>query len=106
MTKHDNLDYEESIAGLPGADLIMTGLNDLRQGAHTECSLLVSIASPRLRHLGFDVPESKDIPSPHEHQLYSLLEQTHGEAAYSRYNSLLRRIASFSQSLEHRLNAK
>jgi hypothetical protein len=92
----------EELAGLPGADLVLTGLPELQQEEPTECALLVLIASPRLRRLGFQIPERPDIARPYEHRLYELLERDHGAGAYSRYNSLLRRIVSFSQALEHR----
>ena len=100
--KRNSRDLEQGLTGLPGADLFVSGLDDLRNGDFTENALLVLIASPRLRGLGFAVPERTDIARPYEHQLYSLLEETHGEAAYSRYGSLIRRIVSFSRACDHR----
>ena len=90
------------LAGLPGADLVVRGMSEIRGAELTECALLVLIAAPRLRHLGLDVPERNDIPRPYEHQLFGLLERTHGKAAYSRYGSLIRRLTSFSRSLAAR----
>jgi len=90
------------LAGLPGAELVLRGLEEVRGAEPTECALLVLIAAPRLRGLGLEVPERDDIPGPYEHQLYALLERTHGDAAYSRYGSLIRRIVSFSRSLATR----
>ena len=45
-----------SDADLPGAELVEAGLADLVAGTETDEALLVSIAAPRLRALGFDVP--------------------------------------------------
>ena len=45
-----------SHTGLPGAELIDAGLADLASRTETDASLLVSMAAPRLRSLGFDVP--------------------------------------------------
>ena len=84
---------------LPGAELVEQGLEDLANDRITELALLVLIAAPRLKGLGIDVP---DRPSsrPHEHQLYDRLEQRLGTDAHSQYNSLIRRIVSFSRALE------
>ena len=90
----------EELESLPGADLVLTGLRELQEKEPGECGLLVLIASTSLRSLGINVPERMDVPLPYEHQLYSLLEATHGDGAYSRYNSLLRRIIGFEHALE------
>ncbi len=80
---------------LPGAELIEGGLADLRIGAETDASLLVSMAAPRLRALGFDVPE----PLPDaELRLYRRLATRHGAAAHARYNALVRRLVSFQRA--------
>jgi hypothetical protein len=88
-----------SIPLLPGEDLVRAGLGDLAQDRVTDCSLLVLIASPRLRGLGLNVPERKaDVPF--EHQLYERLEERLGPGAHSHYNSLIRRIVSYARSLD------
>src|SRR6476659_2498648 len=92
---------QEALAGLPGAELVLAGLQEIEEEEPTESALLILIASPRLRRLGFEIPQRPDIVRPYEHQLYGLLEKTYGAAAYSRYNALLRRIVSFCQALEH-----
>lgn len=97
-------DLERAADGLPGAELVVPGMRDLREGRISEASLLVSIAAPRIRRLGFHVPDIEDVPWPYERQLYALLERTLGRGAYSRYNSLIRRIVSFSSALEGRKN--
>ena len=82
--------------GLPGADLIARGVEDLRAGKRTVSALLVSIGAPRLRQLGLEVPP----PVPQaEHRLYALLQQNEPDAAHSRYNSLVRRLVSFERAL-------
>jgi hypothetical protein len=85
-------------AGLPGHDLVQTGLSDLARGVESVEALLVSIGAPRLRRLGLDVPESP-FPSP-EHRLYERLRQDDPDGAHSRYNALLRRLVSFERAAE------
>jgi hypothetical protein len=80
---------------LPGADLIEAGLVDLRRGARTEAAWLVSIGAPRLRRLGFDVPDP--LPDP-ERGLYELLARRDPGAAHGRYNALVRRLVSFERA--------
>ena len=82
---------------LPGSDLIAAGLEDLSRGAHSIPALLVSIGAPRLKRLGFQVPNP--IPDP-EHRLYELLRQADPDAAHSRYNALVRRLVSFERAAE------
>jgi len=45
------------IDDLPGHELASEGLLDLAEGRESESALLVVMAAPRLRSLGFDVPE-------------------------------------------------
>ena len=42
-------------SGLPGAELIQQGLDDLAAGRESEAALLVLIGRPRLRELGFAI---------------------------------------------------
>ncbi len=87
---------QPSLTGLPGADLVEKGLDDLQRRAETVESLLVSIGAPRLRACGVDVAEP--IPSP-EKALYGLLAERHGDAGHGRYNALLRRLVSYEHAL-------
>lgn len=82
-------------ASLPGADLVERGLAALARGQVTAESLLVSIAAPRLRALGTDVPAT--LPDP-ELELYRLLVREHGDAAHGRYNALVRQMVSFQRA--------
>ena len=87
--------------GLPGADLIEQGLADLRAHRITEHALLVLVGEPRLRALDIIFPDCRpSFKGPVEHAFYDLLEQKYDRDAYSRYNSMLRRMASFAHALE------
>ena len=105
MTKRLQL-AEEELVQLPGGALVLAGMKEIDRTEPAENALLVLVASPRLRRLGFDIPERPDIRRPYEHRLYELLESTHGSGAYSRYNSLLRRIDSFCHALEQRVGRR
>lgn len=83
--------------GLPGADLVASGLADLAREVRSAPALLVAIGAPRLRALGVDVPGS-EIASP-EHALYELLAASEVDAAHSKYNALIRRLVSFERAL-------
>lgn len=88
------------LAGLPGEELVRRGLQELERGELSEAGLLVLIAEPRLNALGIAVKSPLKIEGPVEHALYTLLEQKWGADAFSRYNSLVRRIVSFARALE------
>ncbi len=88
---------------LPGEALVRQGLADLAANRLTDFSLLVLLAGPRLKRLGLEIPE-RDFPRPYEHQLYSRIEERLGPAAFSHYNSLLRRIVSYARALEREQN--
>ncbi len=81
---------------LPGHELVSAGLRDLSVGRESEASLLVTMAAPRLRALGLDVPAGPSDPS---HRLYGLLAEHEG--AHSRYNALVGRVVSFARAAEH-----
>lgn len=85
-------------ADLPGHDLVSAGLADLAAGRETECALLVAMAAPRLRALGFDVPAGGG-PQP-SHRLYALISQT-DVGAHTRYNALVGRMTSYARAAEH-----
>ena len=100
-----NKNPAEFFEGLPGAELVVRGLANLTASEFTEEALLVLVAAPRLRRLGIVISEIS-VQRPFEHRLYELLEERYGHDAYSRYNSLLRRIISFSRALERERAAK
>ena len=80
---------------LPGADLVRDGLRDLAAGVESAEALLVLIGAPRLRRLGFDVPDTPDFP---EDRLYAHLSVEYGNGAHSKYNALVRRLVSFERA--------
>jgi hypothetical protein len=86
------------ITGLPGEDLIRRGLADFHAGRLTVAACLIHIARPRLTRAGLVAADYPTMESP-EIQLFRLLQQD-GEDAYSRYNSLLRELASFENCLD------
>jgi hypothetical protein len=82
----------------PGHELVSEGLADLAAGRESESALLVAMAAPRLRALGFEVPAGGgERPS---HRLYELLSDR-GQGAHSRYNALIARMVSFARAAEH-----
>ena len=87
--------------GLPGSEVVSQGRADLKKGILSESALLVLIAEPRLRSLGIQLtPCNLAIQGPVEHALYTLIEERLGPGAHSFYNSLIRRIVSFTHALE------
>ena len=82
---------------LPGAEIIEKGLADLDAERETVESLGFNWSSPP-QTTGIVVPQNT-FPSP-EHRLYDLLFKTDPETAYSRYNSLIRRLVSFERAAE------
>jgi hypothetical protein len=90
-----------SLNELPGAELILPGLDDLNHGKmNTVGSLLVAIAATRLTEAGLDVHKHRLAAEP-ELTLYALLEDERDDA-YLYYNALLNRLNSFCNALELR----
>ena len=86
------------LSALPGGDVVAAGLRDLRAGVESIEAALLRVAATNLRAHGFDVSLADTRESP-EHTLYSMLASTHGNAAHSRYNALVRRLVSFERAL-------
>lgn len=84
---------------LPGEDIVNQGLDDLAKNQITDFALLVLIASPRLRQFGFEIKDRPEL-LPYEHTLYDKLSKRLGNDAHSHYNSLIRRIVSYSHARE------
>jgi hypothetical protein len=82
---------------LPGHELVSGGLADLAAGRESEASLLVTMAAPRLRSLGIEVPPAATPRA--SHRLYELLSERDG-GAHSRYNALVGRMVSFARAAE------
>jgi hypothetical protein len=91
--------------GLPGEVLLREGLADYQSGRCTIPACLVGMARSRLCRAGLITGVvASSFPEP-ERQLYRLLRQEGGDA-YSRYNALIRELASFEQALDRRQNKK
>ena len=82
---------------LPGADLIRAGLRDISDGVESIEALLVLVGAPRLRRIGFDVPDTPYYP---EDRLYEKLAAENSDSAHSRYNALIRKLVCFERAAE------
>jgi hypothetical protein len=88
-----------NLSELPGAELILPGLDDLRNGKTNSIgALLITIASKRLTEAGLDFPKDHLVPEP-ELALYAHL-QTERDDSYQYYNALLKSLSSFCDALE------
>ena len=87
----------EASGTLPGHEIVSQGIEDLAAGRDSESALLVAMAAPRLRSLGFGVPAGGgERPS---HRLYEMLSDD-GDGVHSRYNALVARVVSFARAAE------
>lgn len=86
-------------AGLPGAELVAEGVDDLSAARDTPLAALVCMAAPRLRDAGIDIPTSLPDGQP-SHRLYALLAAAEPDSAHARYNALVGRIVSFARAAE------
>lgn len=91
---------QPELASLPGAEIALPGMEDLRAGRDTVDAAAVLVAATRLRRAGFDVPSGRDLPSEPGHHLFELLVDGEALDPHSRYNAILRRIDSFARALE------
>jgi hypothetical protein len=87
------------LTNLPGADIILPGLEDLRSGNNnTIGALLITIASQRLTEAGLKFPTDNLTKDP-ELTLYALLERQRDDP-YPYYNALLDSLNSFCNALD------
>lgn len=90
---------DERLKTLPGAEIVLAGIADLEAGRASVNASAVQSAAPRLRRLGLDAPSAEgDVPAAH--RLYEQLSSDLGDAAHSRYNAILARVASFAGAAE------
>ena len=87
------------LEALPGAEIVLSGIADLKAGRVSTNALAVQSAATRLRELGLDAEEA-DGQVPAAHQLYQHLYRELGDAAHSRYNAILSRVTSFTRAAE------
>ena len=83
---------------LPGAELVGDGIAALERGERTLEALLVSLAAPRLRDIGLDIPKAADRIAEPNLALYAALQQAGGD--HFDYNALLGRLNSFADAAE------
>lgn len=90
---------QQDLAKLPGAEIVLPGIEDLKAGRETVNSLAVRAAAARL---GVDdLVGDIDSAEPAAHRLYLRLENELGDSAHSRYNAILARVASFARAADH-----
>lgn len=88
------------LADLPGADLVLRGLEDLAHARPTPEAALVEIARTRLRALGFAVRSDPSSAKDAELCLYERLAESHPERdPYLLYGAWLDQLVSFLASL-------
>lgn len=90
---------DDTLKSLPGAEIVLSGLDDLRTGRESVNASAVQCAATRLRGLGLDAPYAAGDP-PAAHRLYRQLSEELGDGAHSRYNAILARVASFAGAAE------
>jgi hypothetical protein len=95
MSVHADAD----LLDMPGADLVLQGIEDLHRGRDTVAAALTRMAAPRLRAVGLDVPRTVD-GTPAGHRLYELLATGDAATAHSCYNALVSRVVSFARAAE------
>ena len=96
----------QALADLPGAELVLPGLEALQALARGERAgwspeaLLVAIGARRLRAAGLAVPDAPRPSMQPELALYDAIADDGGTDAHARYNALMRRLVSFERALE------
>lgn len=90
----------------PGGEGVAQGFADLERGVLTEAALLVLVAAPRLRRLGFRVAPPPNPPAIPEHALFEAVEARLGRGAHAAYNALLVRMVSFADAYGHAVKAR
>ena len=86
--------------GLPGTDLVASGIGALQRGERTVEALLVCVGRTRMRMAGLEIPSPPPLAQAPEIELYLAIAAEHPEDAHSRYNALIRRLVSFERALE------
>jgi hypothetical protein len=89
---------QRDLSQLPGAEIVLPGIEDLKAGRDTVNALAVSLAAQKLG-VG-DLVDDAATAEPAAHRLYFRLNRELGDGAYSRYNAILARIASFARAAD------
>jgi hypothetical protein len=91
---------EEFLKTLPGAEVVLIGLGDLRSGRDSVNASAVQSARSKLIRAGVPVPPVDRDEAPAAHLLYERLADEVGDGAHARYNALLARVDSFARAAE------
>jgi len=102
-------DIDQLISGLPGEEIILSGLRDLESGEFgSQNALLILIARSRLTSAGLTFLDSVDKDEQrcqtvsNESMLYKRLQKSDPESAFGQYKSMKRLLDSFVRCLELR----
>ena len=87
---------QQELAELPGAEIALPGIEDLKAGRETINALAVRAAAAKLGVR--DLVGDMDAGEPAAHRLYAHLNDELGDGAHSRYNAILARVASFARA--------
>jgi hypothetical protein len=89
-----------SLEGLPGAELVLRGLDDLAHARESPEAALIEVAPTRLRSLGVPVPQAATAPGDAELRLYARLGARHPDRdPYVLYCAWLDQLESFLSAL-------
>lgn len=89
----------QELERLPGAEIVLPGIDDLEAGRDTVNALAVRTAATRLGV--HELIGDADAEEPAAHRLYLRLGDELGNNAHSRYNAILARVASFARAAGH-----
>ncbi|MFL5898491.1 MAG: hypothetical protein ACJ76D_08530 [Solirubrobacterales bacterium] len=90
---------EQELDKLPGAEIVLPGIEDLKAGRETINALAVSAAATKLG-VG-DLVADVGANEPAAHRLYQRLNDELADGAHSRYNAILARVSSFARAAGH-----
>jgi hypothetical protein len=100
MKQGSRSNNSKALASLPGAEIVLAGIEDIEVGRQSVNATAVRSASSRLRRLGLNAPVAEG-ETPAAHQLFHQLSEELGDrAAHARYNAILERVASFARAAE------
>jgi hypothetical protein len=93
----------DGLRDLPGADLVLRGLEDLARAQPTPEAALAEVAPTRLRELGLPVPAAAGAEGDAELRLYARLGARHPDRdPYPLYCAWLDQLESFLWALGQR----
>ncbi|HEX5526487.1 MAG TPA: hypothetical protein VFX44_04715 [Solirubrobacterales bacterium] len=90
---------QQNLDSLPGAEIVLPGIEDLEAGRETVNAFAVRAAASKLGVK--ELVGSEDAEEPAAHRLYLRLSSELGDGAHSRYNAILARVASFARAAGH-----